>query len=649
MRLERCATAAVLATALAACGGGGGSAAPAPPSIKAVDDSFDVPAGAPANLAVLANDTATGGTAQLTIATHPARGTLTVQGMSLSYTPDPGFYGVDQFTYRVDVGSASGVAAVRLTVEAALELSGNVTPSAGNGMEVVAQVGERQFTATTDAQGAYKIIVKSSRADAFVSLNARGTETKASLAMGSLVGDFGVLLAAADGSRLNAAKWPALSLDALSSARQGLLAQRGSLPADTAALRRAIPRINPDDLIDTVTQFRRVAEGGASLPEGVPTTLKLVSEARALAAAHSQALAGTDGFSGMSPTVSAVADVSPPAVGAQGSLLAVLGTSNLVFELKPDGSASFFVFNGRTGGPDRVSGRWAYEGDALRITVTDNYVGHEWTYRGFLLRKVRNADPQSRPELLLSEHASYRFCSTGPVAPACEFAWSAWKPVISFDVQRDKLPLTMADFAANTRWAGVAAPNGVGQAICLCPYAQSTTFNGTLSFGATTGQLIAGSLQFSGTDPFNGNYAQRYTRLWQGDDNIEYWLTESEIEGVVRNRELRAVVKAPEARLDAAKAARRWLIPGAPGQLNPSESAGQEVLRSDGSWRTVVGSTSVENPSRTWKLSSDGTELLLLNNGFRLAEYYIVAAIPGGYLAFGTPGLVRLRDLGPAD
>jgi hypothetical protein len=566
---------------------------------------------------------------------------VTVQGTTLQYTAEAGSYGEDQFTYRAEVGSATATAIVKLTVEAELELSGHVSP-ATNGMEVSAQVGDKQFTTTTDALGSYKLPVRSSRANAFVTLGAKGSGAKAALAMSSLVGDFGLLVSAASSQKLTETKWPALTLDALSSSRQGLLAQRGGLPSSSAALRQAIPRTHPDDLLDTVNQFRRVAEGGASLPEGVPTTLKLVSDASALAAANRKALAGTDGFTGMSATASTVADASPPAVGTQGSLLAVIGTDHLVFDLKPDGSASFFGYD-QNGLPAEDVGRWAHEGDTLRISVTEMRTHGEWVYHGFQLRKIRSADTQARPELMMREHKSLRACLD------CEVAWSEWKPVVSFDVQRDRLALTMADFAANTRWAGVSVPGTSGEARCLCSNASATVFDGTLSKGATKGQLAAGNLEFSGEDA-STKFTQRYTRLWQGDDNIEYWLAETELNGVMTNRVLRPVVKAPQATLDAAKAARRWLIPDAPGQLNPSESAVQEILRSDGSWKSIKGNTTVSAPSYNWKLTRGGKGLVLLvNDVAQAAEYDIAAEVSGGYLAFGRKGLVRLRDLGPSD
>ncbi|MDR7271037.1 hypothetical protein J2X20_003695 [Pelomonas saccharophila] len=615
-----------------------------------MDDQFTVATGPATVLSVLANDSVSAGASPtLSVATAPAHGKVTVQGATLQYTPDAGYYGADQFSYRAESGAAGSTATVKLTVEAELELSGSISPD-GKGMEVTAQVGDKQFTTTADAQGAYKLAVRSSRADAFVTLTAKGSGSKATLAMGSLIGDFSLLFSASTAQKLNETKWPALTLDALSSARQGLLAQKGSLPSSSTALRQGLTRTNPDDLIDTVTQFRRVAEGGASLPDGVQTTLKLVSDSSALALANRKALAGSDGFTGMSATTTAVTDASPPTVAAAGSLLAVAGTASFIFDLKPGGGASFFDFD-RNGIPRQIASRWEYDGDALRITVLDgSYEGGLWTYGGFLLRKVRSADPQARPELMLREYARAPGCTGSPELPQCQFAWSEWKPVISFDVQRDKLPLTMADFAPNTRWAGVAIPATSGEARCLCLDGAETTFDGTLDKGPVKGQLVAGSLLFSGAD-LNGKFAQRYTRLWQGEDNLEYWLVESELDGVASNRALRAVVKAPEAKLDAAKAARRWLILDSPSQFNPSESGSQHLLYSDGRWRVAQGSTLGNGPSSHWRLSPDGKEIaLFINEGVGiLSNFNIAAAVSGGYLAFDRGTLVRMRDLGPAD
>lgn len=641
-----------LVVCLSACGGGsmGTESPPSTATMATMNDQFTVTSGPAAALSVLANDSvSTGATPTLSIASTPLHGKVTVQGTTLQYTAEVGYYGEDQFTYRAELGTTNGTATVKLTVEAELELSGSISPPV-NAMEVTAQVGDRQFTTTSDAQGAYKLLIKGSNAQAFVTLSAKGSGTKASLAMSSLVGDFGLLASAANSQKLNQTKWPALTLDALSSARQGLLAQRGSLPSSSAALREGVRRTNPEDLIDTVTQFRRVSEGGAALPEGVPTTLKLVSDANALAAANRKALAGTDGFTSMNSTTSTVADPSPPTVGAQGSLLAVMGSASFVFDLKPDGRASYFDYEKSTGIPKSVVARWEYEGDALRITVTDDSVSGGWSYRGFLLRKVRSVDPQTTPELMMREYSRDLGCSDELDIPQCSFSWSEWKPVVSFDVQRDKLPLTMADFTSNARWAGVMVPRTPGEARCLCSDRAETTFDGTLDKGSTKGQLVAGGLLFSGEDAYSGKFTQRYTRLWQGENNIEYWLAETELDGAIANRVLRAVVKAPEAKLDAAKAARRWLVLDSPGQFNPSESGSQHILYSDGRWRFVQGKP-VSGPDSNWKLRMDGKELVLMYNSFiaQAAEYNIAAAVSDGYLAFARGTLVRLRDLGPAD
>lgn len=648
-----------LVLVLAACGGGGGSSTPPvtppppAPTVTALDDQYTIPAGPLAALNVMANDRTSGGSATLNVATAPAHGKVTVQGTTLQYTPDAGFYGADQFSYRAESGAAHSTATVKLTVEAVIEMIGSVKPAAANGMSVIAQVGDQQFSTTTDAQGVYELSIRTARPDAFVTLTATGKGAQAHLVMSSQVGDFASLYARLAGAaRLDEAREPALRLDGLSSARQGLLKIQDTQPTSSTTLRAALDRVNPVDLIDTTTQFRRVAEGGAALPDGVPTTLALVSSASALAEAYKKSLSG-DGYQGMSSTADVVADTTPPTVGTQGTRLAVFGRVDAVFDLQADGTVAFYdSWNGQR---LKRQARWTSEGNTLSVNVTAPFVqsGSGYTYQTFQLRKVRSANSQAKPQLMMRDLATYWFCQNPPTN-TCATAWSEWAPVVSFDVERDRLPLKMEDFAASTRWAGPTIGPHAGYAAALGSRGE-LVFNGTLNVGGLSGQLVDGRLRLSGWNasgygPNGSDFAFIYTRLWQGDDGIEYWLAEGEVDGKTFSMRLLPVVKAPEVTLIASQAARRWLIPGGlPGLKNYSSSGNQELLRSNGSWLTVIGNATTQSASRTWTLSADGKELRFLSNGFSLGDYQIAAKVSDGYLAFADETLVRMRDLGPAD
>ena len=72
-----------------------------PASPTANDDSFTTDAGVPVSGNILTNDdTVTGVTVGVTL--QPSNGTVTVgQNGEMTYTPDPGFSGTDQFTYEI--------------------------------------------------------------------------------------------------------------------------------------------------------------------------------------------------------------------------------------------------------------------------------------------------------------------------------------------------------------------------------------------------------------------------------------------------------------------------------------------------------------------------------------------------------------------
>lgn len=85
----------------------------------AVDDAFNVNQDSGANLLdVLANDTdADGDTLIITAVTQGANGSVTNNGTSVSYTPNPGFIGNDAFTYTIDdTNGGTDTATVNVTV-----------------------------------------------------------------------------------------------------------------------------------------------------------------------------------------------------------------------------------------------------------------------------------------------------------------------------------------------------------------------------------------------------------------------------------------------------------------------------------------------------------------------------------------------------
>jgi hypothetical protein len=92
----------------------------------AMDDSATTYAGVPVAISVLDNDSDPEGFAfSISSFTSPSDGTVTHDGITTTYTPDPGFTGVDTFTYTItDASGDTATATVTVTV------IGNSPPSA---------------------------------------------------------------------------------------------------------------------------------------------------------------------------------------------------------------------------------------------------------------------------------------------------------------------------------------------------------------------------------------------------------------------------------------------------------------------------------------------------------------------------------------
>ena len=652
--VRSCAASLGLTLGLAGCGGGGSSSPPPPPAptVKAVDDEYTVPAGIPSALNVQANDTASGGTPALSVGSAPAHGKLAVQGGTLQYTPDAGFYGTDQFTYRAELEGTSTTATVKLTVEAELELSGSIAAASAAGLEVTAQAGDQQFKTTVDAQGAYKLKVRSSRPDAFVTLTAHGSGTRSWLAFGSLVGDFASLTALPSAPLVGQAQWPELKLDALSSARQGLLKLRGIKPANSAQLRSVFGRLNEDDVLDTLLLFRHAAEDGAVLPDGVATTLDLVGDTAALTAFRTPWDNWNDPVPGTAFTrarlqLTPATEIGVVQVGAQGRQLALPASRyswyyGMYFDLRGDGTATVFMNFLYFSNPP-MEARWSYDGDALTITLEKPTLVVSTEYSAFQLKQVRRTDGSPKLQLMIRELSRGTYCpGPSPANPtgACPVTrWQPWNTRDAFDANRDKLAFEPTDFTASPPWAGLSAKTDSAAAACLCT-PDMFDFKGTMNLPGLSGQLVDGSLQLNGPD-----FAYRYTRLRQGADGIEWWLAEVEQNGKRVNARIITVGRATAVSSDLKAASRRWVIRGDPDRLDPSNGlysyGDQKALHQDGSW----GGFTTIMPGR-WTLSSDG-QLITIYDG---TSYRLVGRINGDYLAISDDReLVRMRDFGPAD
>ena len=650
-----------LVAVLAGCGGGGPGTLPTPPTptVVALDDQYTVPAGAAAVLAVSGNDTVTGGTATLSVATAPAHGKVIVQGTSLQYTPDAGFFGNDQFTYRADVGAATGTATVKLTVEAQLELTGTV-PGINSVTEVTAQVGDSQFKVNTDSTGTYKLSFKAADPNAFITLTAKESGARAALTRISLVGQATGLISQV-GPRVSDKQWPALTLDALSTARYGLLKQRGlQLPTTTDDLRKIVAAQDPTDLADIATLVRLAYEVAPPMPFGIATVTELAADGPALGRISTESL----GMAFIEPTSVAQSldqstDAAPPVVSAQGTRLVTMyhGSNPLLmptgslFDLRADGSAAGIVWTTFT--DTAISASWAVSGNVLTVTLPSPLaMDSRFRAHALQLRQFRSVGTQPSGMLMGRWLVDCQMTPTQPASNCSTPTYTPWVPMVSRDVERDRQDLRLDDFTTGTIWAGPTLETTPGLASCLC-FARMLTFDGTPNAPGFNGRLVDGRWQLTGTQ-----VTLRYTRLGAGPEaGLEYWLGEVLENSVTARARLMLVVKGGAVpAFDATSAARKWTGPSQDANASADPTGIRytkypQILHKDGRIAYDYGSGEVDGGAR-WSLSSDGRTIMQTrtSDGARFVLYAPIRAVKGGYIAMtASQGMVRMVDAGPAD
>lgn len=650
-----------VAMSLTACGGGGGSSPPPPPAptVTTQDDQYTIPGGAAATLAVSGNDTATGGTPTLVVATAAAHGKVAVQGTSLQYTPDAGYFGADQFTYRANLGAASSTATVKLTVAAQLELSGTV-PGINSLTEVTAQVGDGQIKVNVDSTGAYKLSFKAADPNAFITLTAKESGARAALARISLVGQATSLISQV-GPQVNAAQWPALTLDALSTARYGLLKQRGlQQPTTTDDLRKVVAAQDPTDLADIATLLRLAYEKAPPMPFGIATAAELAADGPALGRISTESL----GLAFIEPTfveksLDQSTDAAPPVVSAQGTRLVTMyqGSNPLLmptgslFDLRADGSAAGIVWTTFT--DTAISASWAVSGNVLTITLPSPLaMDSKFRAHALQLRQFRSVGTQPSGMLMGRWLVDCQMTPTQAASNCSTPTYAPWVPMVSRDVERDRQDLRLDDFATGTVWAGLTLETTPGLASCLC-LARMVTFDGTPNAAGFNGRLVDGRWQLSGTQ-----VTLRYTRLGAGPEaGLEYWLGEVLENSVTARARLVLVVKGGVVpAFDATSAARKWTSPSQDASASADPTGIRyakypQILHKDGRIAYDYGSGEVDGGAR-WSLSSDGRTIMQTrtSDGAKFVLYTPIRAVKGGYIAMtASQGMVRMFDAGPAD
>lgn len=363
-----------LAASLAGCS----SSDEPPPVATAVDDSLSVSWQSASNLDVLANDSISGGSASLEVATQPRNGLVSLVGGALVYTPNAGHFGTDEFSYKLGVDTASSTATVKLVVEARFALQGVVTDGPIANAKVQARVGSQTFSADADATGQYSVPVSSSQPNDFVSLTATGVGSQSAVVLTSLVGEVAGLAAQVSAGNVTEDRAPALRVTHLSSAQAGLMAQAGALPASNAELAAAAQQLDSNAVLYAAALVRLVVDGGVPLPAGVASTHDLLQSAPTLAAFQAARLAADrpqlEAAWNAALTDPALTRSPPtPAVGGAPMVLRYgygVGGHAIVaphITLRPDGSATVATDAAR-------AARWRVDGTALVLTYDNPIV-----------------------------------------------------------------------------------------------------------------------------------------------------------------------------------------------------------------------------------------------------------------------------------
>lgn len=367
---------------MSACGGGGSDATSTPTpgaiTLTAGADSSTLPWNKPVRLSVLANDSASRGALSLASVTVPGHGTAKVLGSEIEYTPGAGYIGSDSFSYtvRADDGTTA-TATVSLKVQASITLKGVAADAPLAGATVTALVGGQPFTATTDAQGAYSLVLLSDSLANDVQLTAVGAGTQSKVRLQSNLGDLATLVKLADKDGVLApAQSAATLISHYSTALDALLTEaNGSKTPTSASQITALSRqVSSDRLLDVATAIKLVADKGTPLPEGVADTAAL---ARGTAASVDTFLARSDSRL----LASARAEVlSASGLSAGGSFAPTEPVKLVVFQAQLGNAAQPLQLEFQPGGDVRVlskgfgtAARWVASAGEITVTLNEVY------------------------------------------------------------------------------------------------------------------------------------------------------------------------------------------------------------------------------------------------------------------------------------
>ncbi|MEM9386774.1 MAG: putative Ig domain-containing protein [Pseudomonadota bacterium] len=285
----------IIALALTACGGGGGGGAPVDPPASNTGPTI---AGQPPTeteetvaftFSPTAND-ADGDALTFSIDNAPPWAQFDTSNGTLSGTPsidDQGTYA--SITIRVSDGEAEATLApftLQVIDTLVVTLEGVATDDPLAGATVTAAVGDRDFTTTTDASGAYALPLRAPAegmaAMMPITLSARGSGTQAQvelIAHVASVAQLKVLAEAEDDGSVTLAQAPRLAVSHLSTARflltEDTLAE-GADPNDFANIEAAEQSIPTNRLLEVAGLIKLINDEGLLPIAADQTSLSLL-------------------------------------------------------------------------------------------------------------------------------------------------------------------------------------------------------------------------------------------------------------------------------------------------------------------------------------------------------------------------------------
>ncbi len=606
----------VAVMALAACNGDDN-----PPAVaSAAADSFTVGWNSDSAIDVLANDTVSADNVKLAVATPPSHGVITEQDGTLVYTPEPGYFGADEFSYRLGGDSVNSIATVSLVVQAQFALQGVVTDGPIANAHVQAHVGSQTFSADADAAGRYSVTVRSSQPGDFVTLSATGVGSQSAVVLTSLVGEVAGLASQVVDDKLTADSVPALQVTHLSAAQAGLMAQRGITPASDAELAAASQQLDSHAVLYAAALVRLVVDGGVALPEGVASTRELLQSAPALAAFEAARRVADKAQleAAWSATLEDPALMRAPAVPAAGAAPLVLryatGVGGSTFRvprltLRADGSATVVYEGSRPA-------QWRLEGATLRVTydtpvvvtglVDDTRGSGEQYPAEFVSTELQFSDlgaSSGRYVLASMTHVGYTRTLTGPGAGRVD---NVSRSLLRRHVG-GSAPLRTEDFPVGARIGGLQSEHPPeSTAVFSRQDVLRITGAGTGLMertGATAHwRVVEGALLVD-----IGTQAYRYVPLGAGVLGEQRWAMEQlDAAGeIISHREIMAV-RATAAGMSVSDWAKPWLG-------NVAAASGQQVmygLGADGRWGVNSSNRGeplpIVSPNRYWRQLPDG-------------------------------------------